>query len=74
MSVSAFPRYILESIPEALRQVANRIEHGDVQATRCVLIVETPEGQVEYMAFGAEPFSQAHAIGLCFAAAKELSP
>jgi len=65
MTVSAFKRYKLHNIPEALRQVANQIEHGDIDAVRCCLVVETKEGPVQYRAFGEEPFTRAHAIGLC---------
>ena len=74
MSVSAFNRYKLHDMPEALRMVAAQIEHGDIDAVRCVLVLESLEGAVTYKAFGAEPFTNAHAIGLCFCAAKEIAP
>lgn len=74
MSVSAFPLYKLHDIPEALRAVANKIEHGDIDAVRCVLVIEEAAGGVDYKAFGEEPFTRAHAIGLCFSIAKEIAP
>lgn len=71
MTVAAFPRYQIHDIPEALRQLANKIEHGDILAERCVVILE--DGQsIDYKAFGAEPFTNAHAVGLCVAAMKEI--
>ncbi len=74
-NVKAFPLYKLIDIPEALRAVANQIEHGKLPAERCLLILEL-EGEmgVEYRAFGKEPYSRAHAIGLAFAIAKEIAP
>lgn len=74
MSVSAFPLYKLDNIPEALRAVANQIEHNDLAATRCVLVLELSDGGVDYRAFGDEPFTAAHAVGLCFMVAKEIAP
>lgn len=74
MSISAFPRYKLTDIPEALRAVANQIEHGELGAVRCVLVIETDDGELTYRAFGSEPFTQAHAVGLCFGIAKEIAP
>jgi len=41
---------------------------------RCVLVFETDAGEVSYRAFGDEPFTRAHAIGLCFAIAKAIAP
>lgn len=73
MSVSVFPLYKLTDIPEALRAVANKLEHGDLDAVRCVLVLETSAGDVDYKAFGAEPFTRAHAIGLCFSIASEIA-
>lgn len=70
MSVSPFTRYKLTDIPEALRLVANKIEHGDIDAVRCVLLLEDSDGGFEYKAFGAEPFTVAHAVGLCFIGAQ----
>lgn len=72
MTVTAFPLYKLNDIPEALRQLANKIEHGDVSAVRCVVCIEPEEGQPTYSAFGAEPFTNAHASGLCFYIANEV--
>jgi len=68
--VSAFPLYKLHDIPDALRQVANKLEHGELSATRCVLVMETAEGTIDYACFGEEPYTRAHAVGLCIAAAQ----
>lgn len=70
--LSAVPRFKVANIPEALRQAANLIECGDMPAVRCVLITEAPDGQPDYRCFGDEPFTKAHAVGLCFVAATEL--
>ena len=74
MNVTAFPLYKLTDIPEALRAVANALEHGGLDAVRCVLVLEADDGSVDYKAFGDEPFTRAHAIGLCFSIAKEIAP
>lgn len=71
-NVTPFPLYKLHDIPEALRQVANKVEHGELSAVRCVLAIENADGGVDYKAFGEEPFTRAHAAGLCFAAAQEI--
>lgn len=72
MSVTAFPRYKLTDIPDALRQLANRIEHGEIDAVRVVVAIERETGPFDYKAFGQEPFTNAHAVGLCFAAASKI--
>jgi len=72
MTVSSLPLYKLNDIPDALRQVANQLEHGELSGIRCVLILETEEGNVDYKAFGEEPFTRAHAIGLCQCSAFEI--
>jgi len=72
--VSAFQRYKLHDIPEALRMVANQIEHGSIDAVRCVLVIETADEGITYRAFGDEPFTRGHAIGMCFQACKEIGP
>lgn len=74
MSVTAFPLYKLNDIPEALRLVARKIETGEIDVARCVLLLESSGGSVDYKCFGAEPFTRAHAIGLCFSIAKEIAP
>jgi hypothetical protein len=74
MTISAFPKYMLHNIPEALRAVANQISAGDIPMARCVLVFETDAGEVSYRAFGDEPFTRAHAIGMCFAIAKAIAP
>jgi len=71
-NVSAFTRYKLNDIPEALRLVASQIELGQINCPRVVLIIECEDGDLDYKAFGQEPFTYAHAAGLCFAAAKEI--
>jgi hypothetical protein len=74
VSVALSPRYKMTDIAASLRQVANQIEHGELEAEHCILILETADGAAEYRAFGSEPFTRAHAIGLCFAIAKEIAP
>lgn len=74
MSVSKFPNYKLPDIPACLRSLADKLESGEESGVRSVVILERADGGVTYKAFGAEPFSQAHAIGLCFAVAKEIAP
>lgn len=74
MTVEAFPLYQLNDIPNALRQLANKIDDGQVSAVRCVVALETDVGEIDYKAFGAEPFTVSGAIGICFAAANKLVP
>lgn len=71
--VSVFPLYKLHDVPEALRQVANKLEHGELSSVRCVLVMEREDGSIDYACFGEEPFTRAHAVGLCFAAAQEVA-
>jgi hypothetical protein len=71
MSVTAIPVYQVSDVVAAVRQVANRIESGELSAERCVVILETAEGGVDYKAFGKD-FTRAHAVGLCFCAAQEI--
>lgn len=72
MNITKFPLYKLPDIPACLRRLADQLESGDEEAVRTVVILELPDGGVEYLAFGAEPFTRAHAIGLCFVAAGEI--
>jgi len=72
LKVTAFPLYKLKDIPEALRTVANKIEYDGLSATRCVLIIEG-EDALSYRAFGQEPFSVAHAVGLCTIMARRIA-
>jgi hypothetical protein len=67
-NVEAFPLYQMNDIPNALRQLANKIEAGDRSAIRCVVVIETEDFETDYKAFGAEPFTPQHAAGLCFGA------
>lgn len=70
MNVTALPLYNISDIPESLRQLANRIEHGEVDAEHVVVCIELKKtGKPTYVAFGAEPFTRAYAAGLCLAAA-----
>ena len=71
-NITAFPLYHITNIPESLRQLANRIEHGEIDVKRCVVCIEPSEGDITYTAFGCEPFTKAHAIGLCFAIAASI--
>lgn len=72
MTVTAFPLYKLNDIPEALRQLANKIEHGELNAVRCVVAIEPSEGAPTYAAFGCEPFTNAHAAGLLVCVASKV--
>ncbi len=70
-SVKVFPRYKLKDIPASLRLLADLLESGeDPQAVRCVVILEHRESphEISYRAFGEDPFTRAHAAGLCVAA------
>lgn len=71
-TVTAFPRYKLNDVPEALRALANRIELGEISAVRIVVAMEPENERCTYAAFGAEPFTRSHAIGLCHAAINEI--
>jgi hypothetical protein len=71
-NVQAFPRYKEKDIPEALRALANQIEHGQVDAVRIVVAMEPEKGYVDYVAFGCESFSYAHAVGICVAAQSQI--
>ena len=74
MTITKFPLYKLPDVPACLRSLADKLESGEDSAVRTVVILEQLDGGVTYKAFGAEPFTQAHAIGLCFAVAKEIAP
>lgn len=67
MTIVKFPNYKLSDIPASLRTLADRIEREDENAVRCIVLMEPVEGGIDYVAFGAAPFTRAHAIGLCFA-------
>lgn len=69
MNITQFPLYKLPDIPDCLRRLADKLESGEEQAVRIIVILELPDGGVTYKAFGAEPFTRAHAIGLCFSVA-----
>lgn len=70
-SVLKFPLYNLTNIPEALRKLADDIDRGETEAIRVVVILEPDKG-IDYRAFGPEPFTVAHAAGLCFSAANRI--
>jgi len=70
-NISAIPVYNLQSVSDSLRQLANRIDDGQVDAVRCVVALESKEGEASYTAFG-EDFTGAHAAGLCFAVMKQI--
>lgn len=72
MNITKFPLYKLPDIPACLRRLADQLESGEEEAVRTVVILELPDGGVAYKAFGAEPFTRAHAIGLCFVVAGEI--
>ena len=70
-TVTKFPRYNLYNIPEALRKLADEIDAGEVEAVRVVVVIE-PEAGLAYRVFGSEPFTFAHAAGLCHGLANKL--
>lgn len=70
-TVLKFPIYNLTNIPEALRKLASDIESGSVEAVRVVVAIE-PERGVDYRVFGAEPYTVAHAVGLCHLVANKI--
>ena len=70
-NVSAIPIYNLQSVSDSLRQLANRIDDGQVDANRCVVVIESKAGMATYSAFG-EDFTTAHAAGLCFSAMQQI--
>lgn len=73
MNITKFPLYKLPDIPACLRRLADKLESGEEQAVRSIVILELPDGSLTYKAFGAEPFPIAHAVGLCFVAANVIS-
>lgn len=74
-NILSYPKYNMHNIPEALRKLANEIESGEVDAVRCVVVLEPEDSEgANYRAFGAEPFTRGHAIGLCFCAMQTISP
>lgn len=72
MPIVPFSHYNLASVPAALRLLATQIELGTVPVERCILVIEDLDGGVGHKAFGPEPFSRAHAAGLCQAASLEI--
>lgn len=62
-NISAIPRYNLQSVSDSLRQLANRIDSGEVDAVRCVVSMEDSDGNTDYCAFGSD-FTRAHAAGI----------
>lgn len=70
-NVSAIPIYNLQSVSDSLRQLANRIDDGQIDVNRCVVVMESNAGVVTNSAFG-EDFTAAHAAGLCFAAMQQI--
>lgn len=72
MSVVAFPLFNLSNIPESFRKLANDIERDQNLADRVVVVMSSPDGSVDYKAFGADPFTKQTAAGMCFVAAHEI--
>lgn len=68
MSVIPFPVFNLHNIPEALRKLASDIEETPEIADRVVVVLSSPDGDVDYKAFGGDPFTRAHAAGCCYVA------
>lgn len=57
----------LGNLPACLRELAQRIEDGEIQATHVVVCIAEPE-EVNYAAYGPEPFPRWQAVGLLGAA------
>ena len=72
MNIKRLPVYKLTDIPACLRMLADKIEAGEDSAARVVVIIEDDEGVPDCRVFGEEPFTIAHAIGLCFVAASNI--
>lgn len=64
MNVSALPILNLSNVPEALRQIANRMEMGDLTVKNCVICWTQEDGEPDYSALGPDPFPVMNAIGL----------
>lgn len=62
-NVTAFPYYQIHNVPEALRLLAQKIESGQIEAKRVVVVLEDNESAIDYRAFG-EDFTRAHAVGV----------
>lgn len=65
-NVTAFPRYQLTNVPNALRQLAAQIESGELPVTHVVLAIEhNQDGQsnTTYRVFG-EDLTPSHAAGI----------
>jgi hypothetical protein len=71
-TVVAFPRFNLPNVAESLRKLANDIERDPGKGVRVVVVMETDAGDTDYKAFGPDPFTRAHACGLCFAVATDI--
>lgn len=67
-NVSALPRYQVNDVVAALRQLANRIAVGELPATHVVVVRVSEEEEVDYHAFGSEPFARWQAAGALTAA------
>ncbi len=64
MTVARLERYKLGDIPACLRLLADQIESGSVDAVRMAIVFETSAAGVDYRAFGSEPYTSFHFIGL----------
>ena len=64
MSIIPFSRFKLKDIPGSLRMTADRIDSKKYSVVRCLVIMESPDGEVCYSAFG-EDFTRLQAVGLC---------
>ncbi len=62
-SVSAFPKYQLTNIPQALRLLAEKVETGELDARHMVVVIQGLDGSIDYKAFG-DDFTKPHAVGL----------
>lgn len=72
--VSAMPRYHIENVPQSLRQLANRIEHGEIIGSRMVVCIHVEEDDsVDYIAIGPDPFNRTMASGIVSRVLKELT-
>ena len=65
--VAAFSRFQINNVVASLRQLANRIEAGELPAEH-VVVVRVAPAEVNYHAFGPEPFTRWQAAGALAAA------
>src|SRR5690606_40465550 len=72
-TVAPFTHFNLANVPEALRLLAHQIEASPGRATRVMALLEAEDGETTYRAFGSDPFTRGHAVGMCFGIATQIS-